>query len=376
MIGPGETLGILGGGQLGWMLALEAQRMGYRTVVLDPSPDCSAARIADELIVAPFDNEDAARGLACGCEAVTLEFERIPHGVLAAIETQFRVRPSSRVLRIIQDRNVQRTFIRDAGFPQPAFAPVGSADGLGPAGAAVGLPAIMKSARGGYDGKNQARVDNADGLSAAWESIGRGPAILERFVDYQKEISVVLARTEDGEVRAFPVAENEHRDHILFLTLAPARVPEAVQVRAIEIAAGLAHALEYVGVIAVEMFVEDGAVLINEIAPRVHNSGHYTFGACATSQFEQHVRAVCGAPLGDVSMPKPAAMLNLLGDVWAKGEPQWGRLLAEFPSARLFLYGKAATGPRRKMGHVTFLGHDTADAAASAALRAYELLKR
>jgi 5-(carboxyamino)imidazole ribonucleotide synthase len=218
-------------------------------------------------------------------------------------------------------------------------------------------------------------VSNESELSAAWESTGKQPAILERFVNYQQEISVVLARTENGEVRAFPVAENEHRDHILFLTVAPARVPDAVQSRAIKIATGLAHALEFVGVMAVKMFVENGDVLINEIAPRVHNSGHYTFGACATSQFEQHIRAVCGVPLGDVTMPKPAAMLNLLGDVWENGEPKWARLFDAFPSARLFLYGKDVTGPRRKMGHVTFLGHDTADAAAQAALRAYELLK-
>jgi len=375
VIGPGGTIGILGGGQLGWMLALEAQRMGYRTVVLDPAHDCSAARIADEPIVASFDNEDAARGLAGRCDAVTLEFERIPHHVLASIEKDFHVRPSSNVLRIIQDRVVQRSFLGDAGFPQPAFARIETAADLDAAGGAVGFPSIMKSARGGYDGKNQARVNGAADLAAAWESIGHEHAILERFVRYQREISVVLARTEDGDVRAFPVAENEHRDHILFLTVAPARVPGSVQARAVEIATGVAHTLEYVGVMAVEMFVEDGEVLINEIAPRVHNSGHYTFGACATSQFEQHLRAVCGVPLGDVWMPGPAAMLNLLGDVWEKGEPKWERLFAEFPSAKLFLYGKEATGPRRKMGHVTFAGYDTADAAAVAALRAYDLLK-
>lgn len=375
MIGPGGTIGILGGGQLGWMLALEAQRMGYRTAVLDPSPDCSASRIADESIVAPFDSEVAAQELARHCDAVTLEFERIPHHVLSTLEATFRVRPSSNVLRIIQDRIVQRTFVAERGFPGPDFACIESAQDLVAAGERVGFPAIVKSARGGYDGKNQARVERAADLADAWKSIGKGRAILERFVNYQQEISVVLARAERGEVCAFPVAENEHRDHILFLTVAPARVPDVVQTRAIKIATGVAHALEYVGVMAVEMFVENGEVLINEIAPRVHNSGHYTFGACATSQFEQHLRAVCGLPLGDVSMPRPAAMLNLLGDVWEKGEPNWAQLFDAFPSARLFLYGKDATGPRRKMGHATFLGYDTADAAADAALRAYELLK-
>lgn len=374
MIGPGATIGILGGGQLGWMLALEAQRMGYRTAVLDPSADCSASRIADELIVAPFEDEAAAHDLAGRCDVVTLEFERVPHEILAHIEGRFRVRPASNILRCIQDRVVQRTVIRGFGFPQPHFVRIES-DGDVEAAPAAGFPAVLKIARGGYDGKHQARVNNPAELARAWESMGKGPAILERFVNFEKEISVVLARTDDGAVRAFPVVENEHRDHILFLSVAPARVPESVQARAVEIATGLANAMEYVGVMAVEMFVENGDVLINEIAPRVHNSGHYTFGACATSQFEQHLRAVCGLPLGSVAMLRPAAMLNLLGDVWENGEPDWRRLLDRFPAARLFLYGKDATGPRRKMGHVTFPGCASSDEAGDMALRAYEVLK-
>jgi 5-(carboxyamino)imidazole ribonucleotide synthase len=375
MIGPGGTIGILGGGQLGWMLALEAQRMGYRTLVLDPSMDCSASRIADKLIVASFDNEIRSRELASKSDVVTLEFERVSHRIYEALEAQHTVHPPSYALLVIQDRMSQRVFIRTNNMPQPEFALISSAGELDNAAKEVGFPAIMKIARGGYDGKNQARVSSAAELAEAWHSFGKERAVLERFVKYQQEISVVLARTEKGEVRAFPVAENQHRDHILFLTVAPARVPDAIQARAVEIATGLAHALNYVGVMAVEMFVEDGEVLINEIAPRVHNSGHYTLGACATSQFEQHIRAVCGVPLGDVAMPRPAAMLNLLGDVWHNGEPQWEKFYAEFPSARLFLYGKEATGLRRKMGHITFLGHDTADEAEAAALRAYELLK-
>ena len=375
MIGPGGTIGILGGGQLGWMIALEAQRMGYRTAVLDPSPDCSASRIADKLLVASFDNETRCRELASKSDVVTLEFERVSHRIYEALEKEYTVHPPSYALLVIQDRVSQRVFINANNVPQPEFALISSARELETAAKEVGFPAILKVARGGYDGKNQARVTNAAELKAAWESFGKERAILERFVNYQKEISVVLARTADGEVRAYPVAENEHRDHILFLTVAPARVWASVQERAIEIAATLAHALNYVGVMAVEMFLEGDTVLVNEIAPRVHNSGHYTFGACATSQFEQHLRAVCGVPLGDVSMPGPVAMLNLLGDVWQNGEPQWEKMFAEFPSARLFLYGKEANNSRRKMGHVTFLGHDTADAAADAALRAYELLK-
>ncbi len=349
--------------------------MGYLTAVLDPSADCSASRIADTLLVASFDNETRCRELASKSDVVTLEFERVSHRIYEALEKEYTVHPPSYALLVIQDRVSQRVFIKANNVPQPEFALISSDLELDTAAREVGFPAILKVARGGYDGKNQARVANAAELKAAWESFGKERAILERFVNYQKEISVVLARTADGEVRAFPVAENEHRDHILFLTVAPARVWESVQERAIEIATTLAHALNYVGVMAVEMFVEGDDVLVNEIAPRVHNSGHYTFGACATSQFEQHVRAVCGAPLGDVSMPDPAAMLNLLGDVWQNGEPQWEKMFAEFPSARLFLYGKEANSARRKMGHVTFVGHDSADAAADAALRAYELLK-
>lgn len=374
MIGPGGTIGILGGGQLGWMIALEAQRMGYSTAVLDPSPDCSASRIADKLLVASFDNETRCRELASKSDVVTLNSSAylIAFTKRSKRNTRFTHRS---MIAAIQDYYSQRDHSNANNVPQPEFALISSARELETAAKEVGFPAIFKVARGGYDGKNQARVTNAAELKAAWESFGKERAILERFVNYQREISVGAARTADGEVRAYPVAENEHRDHILFLTVAPARVWASVQERAIEIATTLAHALNYVGVMAVEMFLEGDNVLVNEIAPRVHNSGHYTFGACATSQFEQHLRAVCGVPLGDVSMPGPVAMLNLLGDVWQNGEPQWEKMFAAFPSARLFLYGKEANNSRRKMGHVTFLGHDTADAAADAALRAYELLK-
>ncbi|HRK35753.1 MAG TPA: 5-(carboxyamino)imidazole ribonucleotide synthase [Candidatus Hydrogenedentes bacterium] len=375
MIAPGNTIGILGGGQLGWMIGLEAQRMGYRTVVLDPARDCSASRIADQMITASFDDAGAARKLASLSDVVTFEFERIPYQVLEVLEKEFRVRPSSQVLQVIQDRSVQRSYLRDRGFPQPTFATIETEEDLESAGAAVGFPSILKSARGGYDGKNQARVNESGGLRAAWDSVGGGRAILERFVPFDKEISVILARNDDGVVKAFPVAENEHRDHILFLTVAPARVPEAIQRRAVEIASGIAEALDYCGVMAVEMFVEGGDVLINEIAPRVHNSGHYTFGACATSQFEQHLRAVCGAPLGDCSLAKPVAMLNLLGDVWHRGEPRWQAMFDDFPEARLFLYNKVANSPRRKMGHVLFQNAVSADAASDAALRAYRTLR-
>lgn len=372
--GPGSTIGVLGGGQLGWMLALEAQRMGYRTVVLDPSSDSSASRAADRFVVADFDDLDAARSVARESDVITVEFERIPHQVLAALEHNHVVRPSSNVLRIIQDRLTQRRFLREGGFPQPRFGEIESIVDLQRAGAVSGFPAIMKSSRGGYDGKNQCRVENANQLESAWDHIGGGAAILERFVPFEKEVSVVLARDMRGNIACFPIVENEHRDHILFTSVAPARIPKALRVRAEEIAGGIAEALDYRGVMAVEMFVESGEVLINEVAPRVHNSGHYTFGACATSQFEQHIRAICGLALGDTTMPGPAAMLNLLGNIWSEGEPPWDSLLAQFPYAKLFLYGKEANSPRRKMGHVVFTGLDSANASIETAMRAYDLL--
>jgi 5-(carboxyamino)imidazole ribonucleotide synthase len=373
-LGPGSTIGVLGGGQLGWMLALEAQRMGYRTVVLDPSSDSSASRAADRFVTAEFDDLDAARAVAAESDVTTVEFERIPHQVLADLERNHIVRPSSNVLRIVQDRLTQRRFLQDRGFPQPRFGEIESKADLASAGAVSGFPAIMKSSRGGYDGKNQARVESADQLEAAWDHIGGGAAVLERFVAFDKEISVVLARDVRGNVACFPTTENEHRHHILFTSVAPARITEALRRRAEEIATGVAEALDYRGVMAVEMFVESGEVLINEVAPRVHNSGHYTFGACATSQFEQHIRAICGLALGYTTMPGPAAMLNLLGELWSAGEPSWETLLAEFPSAKLFLYGKHANSPRRKMGHVLFTGPRSADAALNEAMRAYDLL--
>lgn len=350
--------------------------MGYRSIVLDPSADCSAARVADEVIVASFDDTAAAERLAQQCDAVTLEFERIPYAVFAALERKHRVRPAADVLRIIQDRFEQRSFIARQGLPQPEFALIEREDDLERAGNAVGFPSIMKAARGGYDGKNQARVNSAADLAQAWASIGGTRAILERFVPFEKEISVILARNDAGDIRVFPVTENEHRDHILFLSVAPARVSEAVQAEAIDVARAVAEGLSYCGVMAVEMFVENGAVRINEIAPRVHNSGHYTFGACATSQFEQHLRAVCNVPLGDTSLcGRAAAMLNLLGDVWEHGEPRWHAMLGAIPGAKIFLYGKSANSLRRKVGHVLIASAGTADEAAQQALRAYALVK-
>lgn len=349
---PGATIGVLGGGQLGRMLALEARRMGYRVAVLDPDPAGPGAQLADELVQGAWDDAAAALELARRSDVITLETEHIPAGVIAALEPVCPVRPGSATMAVIQDRLRQRAFLSRHGLPQAPHREVGSLAELEVALAELGAPSILKTRRFGYDGRGQARVQAAEGCSAAWEAIGGQPAILEGFIDFHCEVSVVLARDVAGRVAAWPLAENEHRRHVLHLTIAPARLPAPLADEAVAMATRVAEALDYVGVLAVEMFVtRDGGLLVNEVAPRVHNSGHYTFGASATSQFEQHLRAVCGLPLGEPALPRPAVMLNLLGDVWAAGEPDWG-LVFRHPGAKLHLYGKAEARPGRKMGHV------------------------
>lgn len=348
-------LGILGGGQLGWMIALEAQRLGLTTCAMDASPKCPAARAADALVEGELDDMEAAERLAARCDVVTVETEHVDYRLLQRLEERTRVRPSAKVLETVQDRLKERRFLAEHGFPQTRFYELGDDQACADAAAQAPGATIVKGRLGGYDGKGQARAETPDGIAAAWQEIGRAPAVLEDVVPFVKEISVLVARTPDGAVRVFPVAENEHRDHILHVSIAPARISDAVRRRAIDIGVGIAEALDHVGVIATEMFVlDDGEVLVNEIAPRVHNSGHYTFGACVTSQFEQHARAVCGLPLGEPRQMTPAVMLNLLGGLWAAGEPDWTRVLARGP-AKLFLYGKTPPRPGRKMGHVLCL---------------------
>ena len=363
---PGATVGILGGGQLGRMMAVAARRMGYRIVVLDPDARCPTGQVADEVVVGQLADEDAALELARLCDVVTLDTEHVPADVLDRIAEVTPVRPAPSVLRTIQDRRTQKTFLDGAGLPQARWAPVGSDAELAAAVAAVGLPAILKVRRAGYDGKGQVRIERAEDAAAAWERVGRRPAVLERVIDFVREVSVVLARAVDGDLRSYALAENVHRRHILHTTRAPAPMPEAREVAAIAIATTIAEALDHVGVMAVELFeLSSGELLVNEIAPRTHNSGHYTYGACVTSQFEQHVRAVCGLPLGDPRQLSGAVMLNLIGDLWQKGAPAWQHVLAR-PEARLHLYGKLAPAPGRKMGHVLLLDDDTDRALATA----------
>ena len=400
---PGATVGVLGGGQLGRMLAVVARQMGYRIIVLDPSPRCPTAQVADGVVVGTLDDAEAAKHLARQVDVITLDTEHVPASVLAQLEPIAPVRPNASVLATIQDRLVQKQFLDRIGLPQTPWAPVGersettgggdptgSAGGAGgeaPRGrdaldaalATVGRPAILKVRRAGYDGKGQVRVDPSSDAAAEHAKLRGEPAVAEQLVEFTREVSVVLARGMTGEIRIYPIAENVHRRHILHTTRAPARMPEAQRKQAEAIAVAVAEALGHVGVMAVEMFeLADGRLLVNEIAPRTHNSGHYTYGACATSQFEQHLRAVCGLPLGDPRALTGAVMVNLLGDLWAQGEPPWQVVLAK-PEARLHLYGKVsepgrapvrreagerteyndAAAPGRKMGHVVVLDEDT-----------------
>jgi 5-(carboxyamino)imidazole ribonucleotide synthase len=352
----GSTLGVIGGGQLGRMLALAARRMGYRIVVLDPSPRCPTAQVADGIVVGALDDIDAARRLARQVDVITLDTEHVPADLLAALEDLVPVRPGASVLRTINDRLVQKQFLDRLGLPQATWADAADLDA---ALATVGRPAIVKARRAGYDGKGQVRIESGDDAAGKIAPLHGVPAIAEAVVPFVREISVVLARGLGGELRSYPIAENVHRRHILHTTRAPAPMSPAGRERAEAIATRVAVELGHVGVIAVELFeLADGTLLVNEVAPRTHNSGHYTYGACATSQFEQHVRAIAGLPLGDPRALTGAVMLNLIGDLWAGGPPPWQALLAH-PEARLHLYGKDAPAPGRKMGHVLLLDDNT-----------------
>lgn len=363
-IHPGATVGILGGGQLARMLALEGRRMGYRVAIQDPDPDAAGMQLADHRIIGAFGDPDAAAQLAACSDVITLDTEHVPLDLLEQLSTTRPVRPGPRVLGTIQDRLAQRRFLTSLGVAQTAYTSIEGPADLA-ATSALRFPAVLKTRRAGYDGKGQVRVADAAGLPAAWDALGRAPAVLETFVDFAKEISVLLARTADGAFRHYPVVENEHRGHILHISRAPARVSLDVEARAQLLGARIATALDHVGMIAVELFLLPGLeLLVNEIAPRTHNSGHFTFGGCVTSQFEQHLRAICGLPLGDPTLLRPAVMLNLLGELWSAGTPRWDGVVAH-PTARLHLYGKRVPAVGRKMGHVLVLDHD-ADAVIAA----------
>lgn len=372
---PGATIGVLGSGQLGRMLALEARRMGYRVHTLSPGVDTPTGQVADLEITAEYNDIEAIRAFARGVDVMTFEFENVATDAADAAAEIVPVRPSGAALHITQQRVREKSFLAGRDIPVTPFATAHSLNKLTAGLASVGVPAIVKTAAFGYDGKGQHRVTRVDDAERVWDLIGHQEVIIERVVDFTHEISVVAARGVDGEFAHYGAIENVHRNHILDLTVSPARVPDAIASEAVQLAQRVIEDLAYVGVLCVEFFVtRDGRVLVNEIAPRPHNSGHFTIDACVTSQFEQQVRAVCGLALGDTSLIKPAAMVNLLGDLWAGGEPDWAAALA-MPGVKLHLYGKSDPRAGRKMGHITALG-DSVDEAAAKALAARDALRR
>ena len=349
---PPATIGMLGGGQLGRYALMAARTMGYRTMVLEPDPLAPAGLTADVHLVAPYDDPEALRRLGDDCDVVTTEFENPPAGALESLARRTLVAPSARAVAIAQDRIAEKQFLVDNGLPVAPYAVVDHAE----SDPQVRYPAFIKTARLGYDGKGQRLVSDGSEMRAAWRILGSVPCVLEQALLFETELSVVVARSSQGGFAAYPVAENRHVDGILDLTVVPARVSKRLSDRAVGLAMAITDALSYVGVLAIEFFVVDGDLVINEMAPRPHNSGHWTLDAAQVSQFEQQIRAICGLGLGDTSMTRPAAaMVNLFGDLWDERDPDWGRAFDDRRVA-LHLYGKAVPRPGRKMGHLTTWG--------------------
>lgn len=352
---PGSAIGVLGSGQLGRMFAIAARRMGYRVHTYSPDQDTPTGQVADLEVTAPYDDLDAVRQFASRVSAVTFEFENVPAETAAAAAECAPVRPSGHVLHIAQHRLREKTFLANAGLPVTPFRRIESFADLEAAGLQLGLPAVLKTAGFGYDGKGQYTIRAGSELSVAWKYVGESEAVLESFIDFDREVSIVAARSERGDFVHFGVVENRHHNHILDITIAPACVSSSVLRDAVEIAREVLEKLDVVGVLCVEFFLcKDGSLLINELAPRPHNSGHFTFDANVTSQFEQQLRAVCGLPFGSVQQLAPASMANILGDMWQEGEPDWAAA-ASAPNVKLHLYGKLEARPGRKMGHLTAL---------------------
>lgn len=359
---PGATIGVLGSGQLGRMLALVARRMGYRVHTLSPERDTPTGQVADREICAAYDDLDAVRAFARAVDVVTVEFENIPAAALDAAGEFAPTRPGRPVLHTAQNRLREKTFLAASGFPVVPFRSVASLAELQAGLAQLGTPAVLKTAGFGYDGKGQAKITAPDEAAPALEALAGQAAILEAFVDFERELSVVAARGQDGAVATYGVIQNQHQNHILDVSVAPAPVPAAVAREATELAAAILDQLDVVGVLCVELFLtRDGQLLVNELAPRPHNSGHLTLEACLTSQFEQQLRAVCGLPLGATEQVRPAAMANLLGDLWQGGEPDWPAACA-YSGVALHLYGKQEPQPGRKMGHLTALATSSTEA--------------
>ena len=358
MILPGATLGVLGGGQLGRLFCLAARSLGYRVMVLDPDPDSPAGAVADFHLQADYQDAQALARLGAECAAITTEWESVPATTLDTLATHCPVRPSAASVGVARDRIIEKTFLHDLGLATAPFFAIHQATDLEAAITGLRMPALLKTATLGYDGKGQIAVDDRETASSAFTTLGNRPCVLEEKVQLAQELSVLLTRGSDGETAFYPVGENVHRDGILHTTRVPALIPAAVSELALGMARRVAEALDYIGVLAVEFFfTTDGELLINELAPRPHNSGHYTIDACVTSQFEQQVRALCGLPLGSTRLLSPVTMLNLLGDLWGNSQPDWTQVFIQ-PEARLHLYGKREARSGRKMGHVNLLSDD------------------
>lgn len=356
---PPASLAVIGGGQLGRMFLQAAQRMGYRTGVLSATADDPAARIAHWTVVAPPDHLPGIRSFADKADAVTVEFENVSAPALRWLARGRPVRPGWRTVWVSQNRLREKGFLARNGFPLAPWRPVRSHEELEAAAGSLGFPFILKTAASGYDGKGQVRVDEPDAVEVAWSSLGRVACVAEGWVQFAAEVSVVVARGADGQAVTYPVGLNRHERHILDSTVMPAPVGPIVSMEARELALSVAQALETVGVLTVEFFLTaEGDLLINEMAPRPHNSGHLTIEGAVTSQFEQQVRALCGLPLGSSNLVAPAAMVNLLGDLWSRGEPDWEAALRHDPGVKLHLYGKQTAAPGRKMGHLTVVDPD------------------
>lgn len=367
---PPATLGMLGGGQLGRFFVVAAHEMGYKVAVLDPDLNSPAGAIADQHIVAAFDDQNALDVMSQTCAAVTTEFENVPAGTLAYLAKFVPVRPDASCVSIAQNRIQEKTFLRDNHIPHAPFAEIYSAADIDKAATEL-FPGILKVVRFGYDGKGQARVKNAIEARAAFEQFQGETCVLEKMLALDYEISVVLARGADGKIACFPPAENMHTNGILDVSAVPATGSEALINQAEILAAQIAEKMHYVGVLGVEFFVVNGELFANELAPRPHNSGHYTLDACVTDQFEQQVRALCGLPLGDARAHSAAVMVNLLGDLWYRAdkhhanEPAWNELF-DVANLKLHLYGKQQARAGRKMGHFTIIGNNPAEVRAAA----------
>lgn len=374
VVKPGATIGVLGGGQLGRMFAIAARRMGYRVHTFSPDADTPTGQISDVEVRASYDDLDEVRNFASRVQVLTFEFENVPFAAAAAAAEVAPVRPHGCVLHVTQDRGREKSFLEASGIPCTPFRRVRALDELQPALREIGLPAVLKTAGFGYDGKGQRILRSEPDAAAAWQILGPGEFILEAFIDFEREVSIVAARGVDGSFAPFEVVENAHVRHVLDVTIAPASLPAKTRGEAIEIARVILEQLDVVGVLCVEFFVtRDGRLLVNELAPRPHNSGHYSLDACVTSQFEQQLRAVCGLALGSPEQLRPAAMVNLLGDLWESGEPDW-QAASAFPEVKIHLYGKLEARPGRKMGHLTALS-DSPESAARIALAARQALR-